>query len=622
MFKKKLKFLKLLPKNKKEKKSLFFLLGLFIIILAFFIFIELYHVYQDRIYPHISVAGISLGSLNNKMAEEALNKQINFLEKKQIIVSNKENTIKTSLVELGIQIDKGQIISMAYKAGRSEKLLRNVVAIIKNNVLGFEVPIYFRVDDKQLNTFLSQELELFSRAPQSSKIIYQDGYFKITPSRDGQGIDSLALANQIIEKIDSSNQINVNLPPEITKKPEIAEHQAIEARNNGNHMLGMIPNFTAEDKYWSTDRDTIASFIAFEKNPHSHFKETGLNSSFKLSESDTTAYIYSSFSGIYPEKADESYQLKMILDKDAIRNYLNSIAPGIGQPAINATLGFENEKLVILTESHDKISLNIEESVDILIEKILASQGSIELAVNREKALISRETIGEIGIETLVGKGESNFARSPRNRIHNIAVGAGKFNGTMIASGETFSFLKTLGPVTAATGYLPELVIKANKTVPEYGGGMCQVSTTAFRGAVNSGFEVIERASHAYPVSYYSPQGTDATVYIPSPDLKFINNTPAHILIQTKVVGNILTFEFYGTYDGRRVETIGPISYDRKPDGAMRAKWTQEVYRNDGSLLLEKIFLSKYNSPSKYPHPGDEDEDKDKDKKKKKKKKH
>ncbi|MEA3273513.1 MAG: VanW family protein [Patescibacteria group bacterium] len=616
MFKKKLKFLKLVPGSKKERRSLFLLSGLFVIILVFFIFAELYHVYQNRIYPHISIAETSLGSLANETAKNTLDKKVNFLEQKQIILSNKEKTIKTSLTELGIQLDRERMLSIAYEAGRKGNVLQNILTVIENSILGFEIPLYFKVDEKQIDTFISQELESSSRAPQSSEVIYQDGYFKITPSRDGQGIDSFSLAAQIMECLDNPNQININLPPEIIKKPKIEEQQAIKARNKGNNMLATIPNFIAEDKYWTTDRDTIASFIMFKKVLRPHFKQTGFNPS----EDNITTYIYSSLSGIYPEKVDESYQLEMTFNESAIRDYLNSVAPGIEQPAINAVLGFENEKLVILAESHDKRSLNIEESIATIIEKIIARQSPIELIVSREEALISQETIGALGIETLVGKGESNFSRSPRNRRHNIATGASKFNGTVIASGETFSFLTILGPVTAATGYLPELVIKANKTVPEYGGGMCQVSTTAFRGAVNSGFEVIERVSHAYPVSYYSPQGSDATVYIPSPDLKFINNTPAHVLVQTKIVGNILTFEFYGTHDGRRVETIGPITYDRKPDGAMRAKWTQKVYRADGSLLLEKIFLSKYNSPSKYPHPGEEeDEDKDKDKKKKKK---
>jgi len=151
-------------------------------------------------------------------------------------------------------------------------------------------------------------------------------------------------------------------------------------------------------------------------------------------------------------------------------------------------------------------------------------------------------------------------------------------------------------------GYLPELVIKKGETIPEYGGGLCQVSSTAFRGAVQAGLEITERQNHAYPVRYYSPQGTDATIYPPHPDLRFKNNTPAYILIQTKIKGNKLYFEFYGSDDGRKVELIGPKTYDKKEDGSMKAVWTEKVSDKDGNPVLEKKFYSIYKSPALYPH--------------------
>jgi hypothetical protein len=82
-----------------------------------------------------------------------------------------------------------------------------------------------------------------------------------------------------------------------------------------------------------------------------------------------------------------------------------------------------------------------------------------------------------------VAIGTSNFKGSPVNRRHNIAVGAASVNGTLIAPGEEFSLLKTLGDIDAAAGYKPELVIKGGKTLPEFGGGLCQIGTTAFRAA-------------------------------------------------------------------------------------------------------------------------------------------
>ena len=176
----------------------------------------------------------------------------------------------------------------------------------------------------------------------------------------------------------------------------------------------------------------------------------------------------------------------------------------------------------------------------------------------------------------------------------------------LIKPGEEFSFIKTLGPVDESTGYLPELVIKTDKTVPEFGGGMCQVSTTAFRAALNSGLKVTARTNHAYPVVYYNPQGLDATVYIPNPDLRFINDTPNYILIQTKIVGTQLFFDFYGTSDGRQTKIIGPQVLEKNDDGSMKTVAYQEVSDANGNLIRKDTFKSNYKSPSLFPHPGEE----------------
>ncbi|MCK4525175.1 MAG: VanW family protein, partial [Candidatus Andersenbacteria bacterium] len=257
------------------------------------------------------------------------------------------------------------------------------------------------------------------------------------------------------------------------------------------------------------------------------------------------------------------------------------------------------------------IALQIEKSIGeinkvVFIEKNYKDNSEkeieVQMIVKKVQPEITTESIDNMGITAILATGESNFYGSPKNRRHNIAVGAGKFNGILVGPEDEFSFNKALGGVGPKEGYLPELVIKKGETVPEYGGGLCQVSTTTFRAAVKTGLEITERRNHAYPVQYYNPQGTDATIYPPHPDLRFKNNTPAYILIQTRIEGNKLFFDFYGSNDKRKVELKGPYIYDKKPDGSMKAIWTQKVYDKNEKLLFEKKFYSVYKSPSLYPH--------------------
>ena len=175
-----------------------------------------------------------------------------------------------------------------------------------------------------------------------------------------------------------------------------------------------------------------------------------------------------------------------------------------------------------------------------------------------------------MGIKELIGVGTSLFQHSIESRIYNVNLAASRINGILVAPGEVFSFAKAVGDVSSLTGYKQAYIIENGKTVLGDGGGVCQVSTTLFRAALNSGLPIAERHPHAYRVQYYeqdSPPGIDATVYVPSIDLKFKNDTEHHILIQSIVDLNELrlTFMIYGTNDGRISEIGTPVITSQSP---------------------------------------------------------
>lgn len=240
------------------------------------------------------------------------------------------------------------------------------------------------------------------------------------------------------------------------------------------------------------------------------------------------------------------------------------------------------------------------------LEKATSQEIILPLQVDSLSAKVSEDTIHALGITTKIAEGKTNFRGSPKNRIFNIHRAIEQYDGLVIAPGEEFSFVDYLGEVDGEHGYLPELVIKNNKTEPEFGGGICQVSTTVFRAALLAGLEITERRNHAYPVQYYRPYGMDATIYIPRPDLKFKNNTPGHILMVPTIVGTELTITFFGTSDGRTTTIDGPHILESNPDGSMRTIFTQTVKDANGSIFINATFPSNYKSPSLFPHPGEE----------------
>jgi vancomycin resistance protein YoaR len=193
------------------------------------------------------------------------------------------------------------------------------------------------------------------------------------------------------------------------------------------------------------------------------------------------------------------------------------------------------------------------------------------------------------GIKEVVTVGDSDFSNSPTNRIHNINTGLAKFNGHLIPKDAVFSFVDVLGPVDGSTGYRRELVIKGDRTVPDYGGGLCQVNSTAYRGVWEYGFPILERQNHSYIVNHYAPVGTDATVYLPAPDMKFKNDSPGALLIQTHTVGDTAYFIFYGTRDNRTSHVIGPYIWDRTGPPPDRTEYTTDLAPGQTKKLQERV---------------------------------
>jgi vancomycin resistance protein YoaR len=285
----------------------------------------------------------------------------------------------------------------------------------------------------------------------------------------------------------------------------------------------------------------------------------------------------------------------------AIYSYLRTLRPGIDTDAQDSILELNNEGRVSnFNPGLTGKTLDIPSSINSIVEAISEGQNETTLSISETQPNKALADTNNLGVKELIAVGTSNFAGSPSNRIHNIKVGVQKETGILIAPGEEYSFNKFLGEVDGEHGFLPELVIKKTGTVPEFGGGLCQVSSTVFRAAMNAGLPITERRNHSYAVQYYAPQGTDATIYPGVVDLKFKNNTSGYLLIwPTFPSKNELQFSIYGTKDSRQIAVGTPYQYDRKSNGAMKATWTRTVTMPDGETWNDE-FKSVYQPPALF----------------------
>lgn len=255
----------------------------------------------------------------------------------------------------------------------------------------------------------------------------------------------------------------------------------------------------------------------------------------------------------------------------------------------DALFTFDNGRVTTFRPSQDGQRVDTQKIEKILImlleknaEHNTTKSITFPLPLVTEKPAITTENVNKLGIKSLLGEGTSLFYHSIDSRIYNITLASSRLNGTLIPPGQIFSFDQTVGDISQLNGYKQAYIIENGKTVLGDGGGVCQVSTTLFRSAINAGLPIIERHQHAYRVGYYeedSPPGIDAAIYSPTVDLKFKNDTGHYILVQTKVdFDNYkLTFDLFGTNDGRTAIVGSPIILSETPAPT-------SVYQDDPTL--------------------------------------
>lgn len=266
-----------------------------------------------------------------------------------------------------------------------------------------------------------------------------------------------------------------------------------------------------------------------------------------------------------------SWEMKEVREWDPLaieRTIERDIASKLDRPAGVVTVSRSGSDAPVVFTGTGLIGRRVDlaKAAVLTLKALMDGVDTVVLPVDVEqpKVTVTAPELAAMGIKEVVMIGESSFAGSPVNRRHNIGVGIRRFNGVIVPQGSVFSFVSILGPVNEKTGYRKELVIQGDETIPDYGGGLCQISSTAYRGPWEYGLPIVQRRNHSYAVSYYSPQGTDATIYPPSTDFKFHNDTPGALLLQALVDDRDRAFFiYYGTHDDRRSEIFGPFIWDR-----------------------------------------------------------
>ncbi len=482
-------------------------------------------VFTNRIYWGVKVAGINLSGLSPQEAVNLLSTVSQKQEQKiQLSWANSTFTLSAQKLELTYNLTK--TVNQALLVGRHSHWLSNLKHQYLALTTGVNLPLEFNINYEYLDDKVNRLATLVEKPAKPPTITYQNQILQITPGETGQQLDKDQLKKTIYHQLAWLETASINLPITTTGY-QLTTSQQETIKKQAEKLTAKKVVATFEARQWIFDQDKIANLLTVSiPNPQS--------------------------------------SPQLVIDRAKLDQEVATIAKAIDRPAQNARFQMADGKVTVFSPSVNGQAVKREELTNLLEQTLLANNPpeEIKIPVTITEAPVKTSQVNSLGINELIGRGVSSFAGSPPERIHNIKLATSRLNGILIAPGETFSFNNAVGEISVATGYTTAYIISKGRTILGEGGGVCQVSTTIFRAAVNTGLPIEERFAHAYRVSYYekggSKVGLDATIFAPSVDLKFKNDTPAYILVQGYIEGTNLIFDFYGTKDNRVVEISNP----------------------------------------------------------------
>ncbi|MEA4970400.1 MAG: VanW family protein [Candidatus Pelethousia sp.] len=209
-------------------------------------------------------------------------------------------------------------------------------------------------------------------------------------------------------------------------------------------------------------------------------------------------------------------------------------------------------------------------------------------------ALLPAYTADQARADTqLVSKFSTSFAGSTygvKNRVFNIKKAASLIDGAILAPGEEFDMNATLGPRNEEGGWKIATGILDGTYVQEYGGGVCQVSTTLYNAVLMADLTVIERYHHSWPLGYVAV-GRDATISTGGPNFRFVNSSEVPVIISATAdtKEKTITVRLYGrplaegvtiSLKSKKTATLADLGTEYTVDRSLPPGQTEEVRKS------------------------------------------
>lgn len=553
-------------------------------------------VYASKIYPNIYIGDVNVGGMTAEEAREAVQARVDEFDTTAVKYTHKDLTWTPTLTELGVSIDVDALVERALELGRDEKAADRLL-YTSNLAQGPQViPMQYKLQPRYLNNwFDTVEMDIGDPAIDATFTVSGSDLI-ITDDSTGTGADREAVTAALYEAIRTLKPISGALPTDIAH-PRITKAD-LEA--NEEEVLQVLSNSVGirfEGQRWELLPEEISEFLIFTSKMENGQAVTSVD-----------------------------------FDRTRLAQFLREkFGDSVNRMPINAKVQFYNGKLTATSKSTDGKAMKASEFADMVAASFLGNHERVDIPVATTPAKVREDNLDTLGIKDRLCRVDSNFTSDlGTDREHNVMVGIRLLNNVIIPPGEDFSFNKAIGSIAANPDFIGGTGIVAGVIQDEFGGGICQVTTTAFRAGIMAGLPITAWDPHTYRLTGYERDGWgpgfDASIFQPDwlpadewSDLRFTNNTGNYILISSWADNGIHVVEIYGTdpgWDVRISETsiwaaepsnenrwvidwnVGPgVNYPSAyPVEGLNASFNRTVYDKDGNEMYTRDFTSRYQS--------------------------
>lgn len=477
----------------------------------------------------VQVLDMDVGGLSAADARHLLASNLDAYLKTPLVMRRDGREFRIMPGELGASYNVDQSVAQALKLGDEGVLdkVQHQVSYLQNPQ---RLDLAYVFNDAAFQGGVARLAKDIEQQPQDASIKLVGTQVVLSPSKLGYQIDRAALQKQLTPGFAVLSSAPMDVPM-LPVPPKVKEDDLAKAQKDMEALLAVPVTVNYGNKKWTLERSALAAMLMFKESK---------DASGKLVVN--TAMI--------PGKAID---------------WAENVAKDVDQDPVEVRMAWNGGNLKITNPGRPGVSVETDKFPDALTRALGKPDRTIDLPV----AVVQPPGVGNpasLGIKERIASAGTDFIGSIPERAHNIRLGAERINGKIVPPGGVFSMNDTVGDVSERTGYQLGFAIIGADTVPDFGGGICQVVTTVFKAAFAAGFPVVERTNHLYLIAHYVPVlGVEATIYQPGVDMKFRNDTDKYILVEAYTDSANVYVNIYGTKPDREVVIEEPIIKNRVP---------------------------------------------------------